>query len=311
MATMSGSLAAEIARQHGVVTSAALIADGFGHNSIRRAVTAGTLIRVHCGVLRVATAPDTFEARCVAACLADESILLSGPAGARLWQYPYVDKPDHPIVLVEHGRRPIKAGVETRQTNILEEIDVVRRPDGIRVANPVRTWFDCARDMSDERFEMLTEWVLDRHAAASTLWTMLRRMQGPGRDGVARVRRVLGRRPTWQKPADSGLELRVLTALERRGVGPLVRQHRIRLDTGIDVHPDGALPEIRWAVEVDHVTWHGGRFEAQRDKGRDRQLRRVGWQVDRVTDQELADDFHGTIDELVELIALRRREFAA
>ena len=36
--------------------------------------------------------------------------------------------------------------------------------------------------------------------------------------------------------------------------------------------------------------------------------RRIGWQVDRVTDLELAEDFDGAIDELVELWRLRRRE---
>ena len=36
--------------------------------------------------------------------------------------------------------------------------------DGIRVASPPRVWFDCGRDLDDERFERLTEWVLDHHA---------------------------------------------------------------------------------------------------------------------------------------------------
>ena len=37
--------------------------------------------------------------------------------------------------------------------------------------------------------------------------------------------------------------------------------------------------------------------------------RRIGWQVDRVTDRELADGFDAAIDELVDLWRLRRREF--
>ncbi|MCB0969135.1 MAG: hypothetical protein KDB37_20075, partial [Ilumatobacter sp.] len=91
----------------------------------------------------------------------------------------------------------------------------------------------------------------------------------------------------------------------------LVRQHPIRLRNGVVVHPDGALPAIRWAVEIDHVEWHGGRFETQDDKGRDRQLRRIHWQVDRITDQEIRERFAASIDELVELVALRRQTFAA
>jgi very-short-patch-repair endonuclease len=85
-----------------------------------------------------------------------------------------------------------------------------------------------------------------------------------------------------------------------------VRQYPIRLPTGITIHPDGADPAIRWAVEVDHVTWHGGRSDAQRDKARDRLARRVGWQVDRVTDQELADDFRTAIDDLADCYLTRR-----
>jgi very-short-patch-repair endonuclease len=74
---------------------------------------------------------------------------------------------------------------------------------------------------------------------------------------------------------------------------------------GTVIHPDVAIPDLKWAVEVDHVTWHGGRFDAQRDKARDRQARRIGWQVERVTDQELRESFDTCIDELAELFHLR------
>ena len=40
------------------------------------------------------------------------------------------------------------------------------------------------------------------------------------------------------------------------------------------------------------------------------QLRRIGWQVDRVTDVELKERFDGTIREIVELVMLRRAEAA-
>jgi very-short-patch-repair endonuclease len=107
-------------------------------------------------------------------------------------------------------------------------------------------------------------------------------------------------RSDWQKPAGSGLELRVLKALEARGIH-LERQHPLRLANGTVIHPDGADPAIRWALEIDHVTWHGGRLDAQYDKTRDRLARLVGWQVDRVTDQELAENFDAVIDQLVAL----------
>lgn len=311
MSTWSPSLAARIAQRHGIVTAGELLADGIGRNTLRRLVTAGAVVRCHSGVYRVATSPDTFEARCAAACAGDPTAVISGPAGARLLRFRHVFHVEHPIVLVPHDETPLSRGVELRRTNVLEPSDWTTRPDGTRVAVPARVWFDCARDLQDDRFEALTEWVLDHHESVPTLWAMRRRMAGRGRTGAARVNRVLSQREAWQKPAGSGLETKVLRALVERGVSGLVRQHPIRLANGVVIHPDAALPGLRWALEIDHVTWHGGRLDSQRDKGRDRNLRRIGWQVDRVTDVEIRDAFEATIAEIVELIDLRRRHPAA
>jgi len=311
MAHLSPELTERISRSHGVVTVDELRRDGVSTKQIKRLLEQGTLLRLHHGVLRVATSPDTFESRCVAASRADPQVVITGAAAARLWDFRHVFRPDNPIALVAHDRTPITSGVMLRRTNRLDVCDLVERDDGIRVATPPRAWFDCARDLDDERFERLTEWVIDKHTTTPTLWRLTARLTSRGRPGLARVHRVLSQRSDWQKPAGSGLELKVLKALERAGVGPLVRQHPLRLPNGVVIHPDGADPRIRWAVEVDHVTWHGGRFDAQRDKGRDRGARRIGWQVDRVTDQELTDDFAGTIAELVDLHRLRTAEIAA
>lgn len=304
--SLSPSLATRVAMRHGIVTSSELLDDGLTRNRIRRLVTESVFVRCHSGVYRMATSPDTFESRCAAACLGDPVVVVSGPAGARLWEFRHVFRVDHPIVLVPHDETPLSRGVEIRRTNVLEPSDWIQRPDGIRLAMPARVWFDCARDLQDDRFERLTEWVLDQHETVPALWRMRRRLAGRGRTGAARVNRVLSQREAWQKPAGSGLETRVLGALDQRGIRGLVRQHPIRLPNGVVVHPDAALPDLKWALEIDHVTWHGGRIDAQRDKGRDRALRRVGWQVDRITDVEIREAFHPTIDEIVDLIALRR-----
>lgn len=308
MILFSSALARRAAERHGIVTRADLLADGVTIDVVRRAVTAELLVRVHDGVYRLATAPDTFASRCAAACAADPEVVITGPAAAVLWEFRHTFRPDLPIALVAHDRSPITTGVVLRRTNRLDPSDWVDRSDGIRVASPPRAWFDCARELDDERFERLTEWVLDHHCTLPTLWRMATRMAQRGRPGAARVRRVMSRRSDWQKPAGSGLELRVLQALEARGVGPLVRQYPLRLPNGVTIHPDGADPRVHWAIEVDHVTWHGGRLDAQRDKTRDRNARRIDWQVERVTDHELDEDFDGTIDELVELYRLRCEE---
>lgn len=310
MTHLSPPLAETVANRHGLITTGELVADGWSPTQIRGLIESRTVVRCHSGVYRFATSLETFESRCAAACLADSSTVVAGTAAGYLWQFRIIRQPEAPIVMFEHDRNPLSRGVVRRRTNVLDEVDRVRRSDGIVVASPPRAWFDCARDLSDENFEALTEWVLDRHSAIPTLWHTVRRLSGRGRPGLARVRRVLSRRSTWQRPAGSKLELRVLRALRRAGLPELVRQHPLRLPNGVVVHPDGADPLVRWAVEIDHVTWHGGRADAQRDKGRDRNLRRMDWQVDRVTDQELSDDFAGTIAELVELYWMHVRRAA-
>lgn len=302
----SKELAARIAAHHGIVTREQLLTDGCSVHQIRRMVQSGVLAIQHSGIYRVTTSPLTFEARCAAASFADRSVVITGVAAGWLWRFRHVRQPPLPIVLAEHDRHPLARDVVVRRTNVLDVEDRTRRDDRIVIASPPRTWFDCARDVGDETFEAITEWVLDRHTSMPVLWRTVRRLHGRGRPGLARVRRVLSRRSAWQRPAGSKLELRVLNALQRAGLPELVRQHPLRLPNGVIVHPDGSDPALRWAIEIDHVTWHGGRADAQRDKMRDRGLRRLGWQVDRVSDQELADDFAGTIADLVELYQLRR-----
>lgn len=307
MPAPSPHLSGLIAARYGIVTKAELIADGFSEHAVRRQVTAGVLVRLHSGVYRMGTTADGFEGWCAAACLADPSVVVTSISAGKLWGFRPIPRHDVPIVVTRHDQYRLARGAIVRRTGVLRDGHVVHRDDGIRIASPARAWFDCARDVSDDWFERLTEWVLDHHAGVPVLWGMRREMTARGRTGSARVNRVLSRRPAWQKPADSGLELKVLRALEARGVGPLVRQWAITLPNGITVHADGAIPAIRWAVEIDHVTWHGGRFDAQQDKARDRALRRLGWQVDRVTDDDVRKRFRATIDELVELIELRRQ----
>lgn len=311
MPRFSADLLEVAAAHHGVLTTREMLADGVTRYAIAHLSQERILQRLHNGVYLLASSPFSFEARCVAACQADREAVITGPAAGRLWEFRHVFRPRVPEVLVRHDRTPITAGVTLRRTNVLTDDDVVSRNDGIRVASPPRAWFDCAVHLGDEKFEMLTEWVLDRHDDVATLYRTVRRLDTRGRPGLARVHRVLSQRPSWQKPAQSGLETRVLSALRRAGLTGLTNQHPIRLPNGVVIHADIADPAIGWALEIDHVTWHGGRFEAQRDKARDRQARKAGWLVDRVTDQALADHFTREIADVVESHALRATERAA
>ena len=85
----------------------------------------------------------------------------------------------------------------------LKAVDVVERPDGIRITSPPRTVFDLAAMIDDERLESIIEQVV--HDGLATIPTMVAtgvRLRQHGRGGSARYGRVLQSRPAWLKPVD-------------------------------------------------------------------------------------------------------------
>ena len=85
--------------------------------------------------------------------------------------------------------------------------------------------------------------------------------------------------------------------------GGVASHHVIDVDLrafgGSALTADIAVPKWQWAIAVDHVTWHGGRVDAQRDKENDRQARMIGWQVDRVTDDDIDHRLEQVTSELM------------
>lgn len=286
--------------QHGLVTTPQLIEAGVSHYSRRRLVATGAVLEVHRNVYRFATAPDTLEQRCLAACLAVPDLAISGTCAGRLWQLRRMSSgPVH--VMVKQRALDLDEVIVHRTNRLDPSLDVVTRADGIRVLSVPRLVFDLARFLDDDDLESVLEQVLHRRLAdLAALFAASRRLRMIGRNGSARFGRVLARRPAWMKPAQSDHELRLLRALRRRGV-ELDPQHPVQLPDGSTVHLDGADPARRFGVEVDHITWHGGRLVGDYDKWRDRQLARIGWTVPRVPDSAIDRDLERTAAELAEI----------
>jgi very-short-patch-repair endonuclease len=257
----------------------------------------GTLVTVHRGVYRLSSHPETFHQRCHAACLAAPNASISGPTAGRLWQLRKVYT-DEIHVIARHAIH--LEGVTAHRTDLLGPGDSIVR-NGIRTLRPARLLCDLASHLDESNLESVLEQMLDRGMLSiQSARSAAKRFVAPGRPGSLRIGRVLDGRADWLKPADSDLELRVWRSLSARGIR-LGRQHPVLLDSGVTVHLDLAAPEILFAVEVDHVTWHGGRLDAQRDKRRDRELARLGWTVVRVTDEDIRVRFDETINELVDI----------
>jgi hypothetical protein len=310
MSWIPSSLARHFATHHGVASLDTLARHGLSVHQVRRLTAAGLFDPMHRGVYRSTSNPLTLEARCAAACAAHPALMISGPTAAALWGLRAAPRARAVTAVVPRENPCRLDGVQIRQSNAVRDADVVQRTDGIRVANPLRTWFDVAGSprMTDGALESMLEHLLDEFCSITSVRDVHRRWAVPGRRGVAQVNRVLASRPDHLPVVGSGLELRVLAALAQRGV-VLERQHAVTLPDNRRVRLDGADPVVRWGTEIDHRTWHAPRHAATADKRRDRMLGLLGWQIDRVTDDELERDFAGVIDQLEALYRARVAAF--
>jgi len=119
------------------------------------------------------------------------------------------------------------------------------------------------------------------------------------------------------KPKDTGLEMRVRSALHSRGLR--FRKHVKDLPG----KPDIVFSKAQVAVFVDGDFWHGYRFPSwedkvsdfwkekinnnrQRDAANHRKLRQMGWTVIRLWQHEVDEKLDACIDRI--LSTLRRQE---
>jgi len=119
------------------------------------------------------------------------------------------------------------------------------------------------------------------------------------------------------KGKDTGLEMRVRSALHRRGLR--FRKHVKDLPG----KPDVVFRKARVAVFVDGDFWHGYRFPSwedkvsnfwkkkinknrERDAANHRKMRQMEWTVIRLWQHELEEDFDACIDRILEAVRGRK-----
>jgi very-short-patch-repair endonuclease len=284
--------------QHGLITTADLERERFVGRARMAALESGLLVPVHRGVYRVGTHTGSFEQRCLAALLAAPDAALAGPTAGRIWNLRHISTDDVHVL----AKRAIQLdGVHPHRTDLLGQHDVTVRFD-MRVLRPPRLLCDLAWHLDDRTLESVFEQMLDRKMLTlRSARSAARRFTARGRPGSRRLGGLLDSRADWLKPVDSDLELRVWRSLAQLGYD-LDRQVMVTLDDGGTVRLDLGIVDLKLGIEVDHVTWHGGRLDAQGDKRRDRMLTRLGWTVVRVTDEDVEQRLATTIDDLVAII---------
>lgn len=201
MAHFSSDLARTVHRQHGVVSGPQLRSDGISPETIERLRLRRLLVRCHRDLYRVATAPFDFPARCVVACLADARVVIGGPSAALLWDLDHVFRPFRPEALVPPQVDDVERAASTtyRSVRLLDDVDVVARPDGIRLTGLAHTWLECVQVLEPSRGAELTAHVVDSRRDVDELWDVTERFERRRRGAPGIAHRLLSSRPQWRR----------------------------------------------------------------------------------------------------------------
>jgi len=292
------ALVAEIAgRQHGLVSVDQLRGAGIGEEAIRNRVLAGRLHRVHRGVYAVGHAALSPQARDLAAVLAigrgprreGGAVLhywraaVSHRSAACLWDL--LQEADRPVDVIVRGDggRAKRPGIRVHRSLTLAPSDVTLRR-GIPVTTPVRT-------------------ISDLRRATSEGW--------PGAIRLRELRKAIRQAGVLGLPIgdDSGRD-RSRSDLEHDFLW-LCRRHDLPLPE-VNVRVGTYLVDFLWqkrwlAVETDGYVYHRGRAAFQDDRKRGLELRRLGFEVIRLSERQVEDEPERVAETIAAALRTPRR----
>ncbi|MET0305634.1 MAG: DUF559 domain-containing protein [Solirubrobacterales bacterium] len=275
------------ARQHGVVAVGQLYGLGLGERAARVRVNAGRLHRVHRGVYAVGHPALSQEGRWMAGVLAvgagshrDGDLVLdywgaavSHRTAACLWNL--LSATDHPTHVVVSGNagRAKRRGIRVHRSLTLKPVDVTLSR-GIPVTTAART-------------------ISDLHLA--TLGRL------PGALSPRELRRAIRQANVLGLPLDESAKDRTRGDLEQDFL-LLCRRHRLPAPE-VNVRVGSYLVDFLWRerrfiVETDSYRHHRGRESFQGDRGRDLDLKRLGYEVLRLAERQI-DEEPETVAEIL------------
>ena len=272
---MTKRIARLAARQHGVVTTADLVAAGLGRGAIARRVADGRLRPLHRGVYLVGPLVGA-RTREMAAALACDGVV-SHHAAAALWGF----RPawHGPIDVTTTRQLRPRPGIRIHRTRQLE----ATRRDEIPLTTPARTLLDLATHLDERALaRAIEEAQLLRITTPAQLTSLNARSSG--RHGARALTTAL------QQAHDPRL---TRSEAERRFLD-LIRAARLPApETNVRVagyEVDFLWRAQRLVVEVDGFAYHSSRAAFERDRRKDAALQAAGLRVVRVTYRQIADE---------------------
>lgn len=310
MAYLPSSVHRIFAGQHGVASLDQLRASGLSDKQIEMFERRGAIVSVVRGAYRSPSVPDTELVRCAALCLAHPQAAIAGPTAGRIWGLRRLPHDRRIHLIAPRSAHPSTATpwVVTYHTDAVREDDIVQRNDGIRVTSPPRTAMDLARATTIGDLRSIIEQVVHDGSYSTVDMLVVGADFVRRRPWVRRYMDIVGSRLAGGA-AESHAEVIVGEGLADRGLHGLVRQHQIRV-ADRTIRFDLAVPELRWAIEVDVFPTHLETAGAASDRSRDVAASHAGWRTSRIS----RADYENRLDETLDAIAdlhLRLRNNAA
>jgi hypothetical protein len=292
-----------LSTHHGVISASRLISLGCPKRTIANLVAREDLVTLLPGVFRSSQWPCNREQVMAAVCARNLAALIGFTTAGQLWEWRRVRDPlVH--VLIPHGCSPEMPGVVVHRCRRIDQVDIVERPDGIRLTSPPRTLFDSSDMIGQQATTSVLEQLLnEQRVTFGTINDTLQRLYHPRRPGSKTLLKVICARPEWRAALQSDLEVRVLTEIRRQGLPSPQPQFPLTLPDRRGIAIDFAWPSLKLAVEVDHPTWHAGALESHSDKTRDRKLATIGWTSARITDIDINGGLRDAVADIGVILA--------
>ena len=267
-------------RQFGVVTTQQAIAAGLDHHALRVLLARRVMVRRFRGVYAFLAAPDSREARWLAAQFAlGRSGILSHTTAAAAHGLPISGTDDGIHVTVPRRSRVIPAGVVVHESPDAE-VPTVLRHGVLRVTSVARTLCDVAgTDTMDEA--ALRQVVAAAVRSGQVTVEDVRREVDVRRrfSGRAALRRVLDELSPFEGQARHELESLFLRVATRGGVPPTAMNHRVTDADGRTRYLDAVWLPAGVYAELDSRRFHGTLVDWHDDQRRENAVALAGFPI--------------------------------
>lgn len=305
MRPLDPSLLAWSASHHGTISSDAFRAAGYSVEQVKRLVSDHMIERLLDGTYRFTGAPPDEWARCVAACQRPGQLVLAGPTAGRWWGFRRMGSDLTVHVIAPPASHPsVEQWMRAYRTAAIAPVDIIDVGAGLRVTSVPRTVVDLSRFLSVRDLRsVIDQAISEKGTTASEIMRVVEPLLTPRRRWARTVGELVAQRPAGGAP-ESHWEGVVIRELLQHAV-PVEAQYSTELPGFGRVRFDGAVPTVRWAVEIDGHGEHFTSEGAARDAERDAAATADGWLVTRVATPSLMADQATAISRVV--AAYRRR----